>query len=32
MVWAYLIFGERVGLLAVIGLVICFGGVLLTRG
>ena len=32
MVWAYLMFGERVGLLAVIGLVICFGGVLLTRG
>ena len=32
MVWAYLMFGERVGLLAVVGLVICFGGVLLTRG
>jgi drug/metabolite transporter (DMT)-like permease len=32
MVWAYLMFGERVGLLAVIGLVICFGGVLLARG
>jgi drug/metabolite transporter (DMT)-like permease len=32
MVWAYLMFGERVGLLAVVGLVICFGGVLLARG
>jgi len=32
MVWAYLIFGERVGLLAVVGLVICSGGVLLARG
>src|SRR5215217_619720 len=32
LVWAYLMFGERVGLLDVIGLVICFGGVLLTRG
>jgi drug/metabolite transporter (DMT)-like permease len=32
MVWAYLMFGERVGLLAVAGLVICFGGVLLARG
>src|SRR5918994_83781 len=32
MVWAYLMFGERVGLLAAIGLVICFGGVLLARG
>ena len=32
MVWAYLMFGEHVGLLAVIGLVICFGGVLLARG
>ena len=31
MVWAYLMFGERVGLLAVVGLVICFGGVLLAR-
>lgn len=32
MVWAYLMFGERVGLLAVVGLVICSGGVLLARG
>jgi drug/metabolite transporter (DMT)-like permease len=32
MVWAYLMFGERIGLLAVMGLVICFGGVLLARG
>jgi drug/metabolite transporter (DMT)-like permease len=32
MVWAYLMFGECVGLLAVVGLVICFGGVLLARG
>jgi drug/metabolite transporter (DMT)-like permease len=31
MVWAYLMFGERVGLLAVFGLVICSGGVLLAR-
>jgi drug/metabolite transporter (DMT)-like permease len=31
MVWAYLMFGERVGPLAVVGLVICFGGVLLAR-
>jgi drug/metabolite transporter (DMT)-like permease len=31
MVWAYLMFGERVGLLAVVGLVISFGGVLLAR-
>src|SRR5919107_3155542 len=31
MVWAYLMFGERVGLLAVVGLVICFGGVLLAN-
>ncbi len=30
MVWAYLIFGESIGLLAVLGLAICFGGVLLT--
>jgi drug/metabolite transporter (DMT)-like permease len=32
MVWAFLMFGERVGLLAFVGLVICFGGVLLARG
>lgn len=32
MVWAYLMFGERIGVLAVVGLVICFGGVLLARG
>jgi drug/metabolite transporter (DMT)-like permease len=33
MVWAYLMFGESVGLLAVLGLVVCFGGVLLaSRG
>ena len=32
MVWAYLMFGERVGLIAVVGLVICSGGVLLARG
>jgi drug/metabolite transporter (DMT)-like permease len=32
MVWAYLMFGERIGLLAAMGLVICFGGVLLARG
>jgi drug/metabolite transporter (DMT)-like permease len=32
MVWAYLMFGECVGLLAVVGLVICSGGVLLARG
>jgi drug/metabolite transporter (DMT)-like permease len=31
MVWAYLMFGEPVGLLAVVGLVICCGGVLLAR-
>jgi drug/metabolite transporter (DMT)-like permease len=31
-VWAYLMAGERIGLLAVIGLAICFGGVLLARG
>lgn len=29
MVWAYLMFGERIGLLAVVGLAVCFGGVLL---
>lgn len=33
MVWAYLMFGESVGLLAVLGLAVCFGGVLLaSRG
>jgi drug/metabolite transporter (DMT)-like permease len=33
MVWAYLMFGESVGLLAISGLVVCFGGVLLaSRG
>jgi drug/metabolite transporter (DMT)-like permease len=32
MVWAYLMFGEVVGPFAVVGLVICFGGVLLARG
>jgi len=33
MVWAYLMFGEGIGPLAVVGLVICFGGVLLaSRG
>lgn len=33
MLWAYLMFGENIGLLAVLGLVICSGGVLLaSRG
>ncbi len=33
MVWAYLMFGERVDPLAVLGLMVCFGGVLLaSRG
>jgi drug/metabolite transporter (DMT)-like permease len=33
MVWAYLMFGESVGLLAISGLAVCFGGVLLaSRG
>jgi drug/metabolite transporter (DMT)-like permease len=33
MVWAYLMFGESVGLLAILGLAVCFGGVLLaSRG
>lgn len=33
MVWAYLMFGERIGLSALLGLVICFGGVALaSRG
>ena len=31
MVWAYLMFGERIGPLAVVGLLICFGGVLLAN-
>jgi len=31
MVWAYLMFGEVVDPLAVVGLVICFGGVLMAR-
>lgn len=31
MIWAYLMFGERIGSLAVVGLVICFGGVLLAN-
>lgn len=29
MVWAYLMFGESIGYLAFLGLVVCFGGVLL---
>jgi drug/metabolite transporter (DMT)-like permease len=33
MVWAYLMFGESVTLLAILGLAVCFGGVLLaSRG
>lgn len=33
MVWAYLMFGESLGLIAVIGLLVCFGGVVLaSRG
>jgi drug/metabolite transporter (DMT)-like permease len=33
MIWAYLMFGESIGPLAVIGLLICFGGVVLaSRG
>jgi drug/metabolite transporter (DMT)-like permease len=31
MVWAYLMFGERIGPLAFVGLLICFGGVLLAN-
>jgi drug/metabolite transporter (DMT)-like permease len=31
MVWAYLMFGERIGPLAIVGLLICFGGVLLAN-
>jgi drug/metabolite transporter (DMT)-like permease len=32
-VWAYLMFGESVTLLAILGLAVCFGGVLLaSRG
>ncbi len=31
MIWAYLMFGERVGSLAFLGLLICFGGVLLAN-
>lgn len=31
MVWAYLMFGEGIGPLAFVGLVICFGGVLLAN-
>lgn len=31
MIWAYLMFGERAGLLALVGLLICFGGVLLAN-
>ena len=32
MIWAFLMFGEAVGPFAVVGLVICFGGVLVARG
>lgn len=31
MVWAYLMFGERAGLLALAGMLICFGGVVLAN-
>lgn len=31
MLWAYLMFGEGIGPLAVVGLVICFGGVMLAN-
>jgi drug/metabolite transporter (DMT)-like permease len=33
MIWAYLMFGESISLLALSGLAVCFGGVLLaSRG
>lgn len=31
MVWAYVMFGERIGLLAALGLLVCFSGVLLAN-